>query len=108
MTAPQFEEAAGRGKFVRAENDPLVDLDNVLKGDKPATDINVGMGSRLSEEYESGKLLERIQQSGAHVIDDNAGTLIVGKTQADAERLQRAHDLMNRGGKPIDLGRAYG
>jgi hypothetical protein len=99
-----FLRAAQRGKLVQAGKD-ATNLNAVLRGKKPATDLLITADHPLGHAYEEGRLAKRIAAAGCHLIDDRMGRVIVGRTFDEAAAL---HQRLNSPGPQWDLGFAFG
>jgi hypothetical protein len=107
MGPVEWNAAAERGRVVQDQG-PERDLQAILSGEKPATDLNIHEGHPLSEVYETGKLEECVRAAGAVMRDDRNGGVIIGRDGAAIARLEKALNRVRRGEPSLDLGRAYG
>jgi len=107
MTRSELDEAAARGQ-IRTSLGAEVDLADVVAGRKPATDFDIRAGHPLAEAYEAGDLAAQVEKAGGHIIDDRMGQVVIGRTEAEAQRLAAALARTREGKPSIDLGLAYG
>jgi hypothetical protein len=103
VSAPTRDEFAAMAKRGRIHQDvgPEGDLANILQKSVPAVDFDFARSSSLSEQYESGELIERLRECGLFVNDDRMGHVLVGTTPENLATIENAKT-------PLDLGRAYG
>jgi hypothetical protein len=107
MTQAELDEAAARGQ-IRTSRGAEADVADVMAGRKPATDLDIKAGHPLAYAYEAGDLAAQAEKAGVHVIDDRIGGVIIGRTEAEAQRLAAALARTQDGKPSIDLGLAYG
>ena len=107
MGPVEWGAAAEHGCIVQDQG-PERDLQAVLCGEKPATDMDIREGHPLSGVYETEELEERVRAAGVVMRDDRNGGVIIGRDGAAVARLEKALNRVCRGEPSIDLGRAYG
>ncbi len=99
-TRDEFAAMAKRGT-VHQDFGAEEDLANILKKSVPAVEFEIAGGSPLSEQYESGELVERLRERGLFVDDDRMGHVFVGTTPEKLTTITNAKT-------PFEFGRAYG
>lgn len=99
-TFEEFSQMVKRGKMHTALDDKA-SVNAVLRGKKPATDLDMDSGHPLSGQYQMGNLTDRFKKAGLYVDDDMMGRVFVGKDKATVDLLKNAKN-------PTDYGRAYG
>ncbi len=77
------------------------DLATILKKSVPAVEFEIAGRSPLSEQYESGELIERLRERGLFVDDDRMGHVFVGTTPENLVAITNAKT-------PFEFGRAHG
>jgi hypothetical protein len=96
----EFIDLASTGKIHQAKT-PKEDLKSILTKDVPATSFDIQSGHPLANDYETGKLTEKLQKSGLYVDDDGMGSVRAGTTP-------EALDLIKNAKSPLEFGKAYG
>ena len=89
-----------RGKMQQALDDKA-SISAVIRGKKPATDLDLNSGHPLAGQYQTGALTDRFKKAGLYVDDDRMGRVFVGRDKATVEGLKNAKNA-------TDYGRAYG
>jgi len=88
MDLAEWEAAAARGQIVQ-DHGPERDLQAVLSGEKPATDLEIRTSHPLAEMYESGDLEERVDR--AMVYRDERDLRLCRAAQLPPHPDQRSH-----------------
>ena len=99
-TLDEYTAMVKRGKIQQAMDDKDA-INAVIRGKKPATDLDLRSGHPLAGKYETGALTDRFAKAGLYVDDDRMGRVFVGRDKATVEGLKNAKN-------PTDYGRAYG
>jgi hypothetical protein len=99
-TREEFVAMAKRGT-VHQDVGAEEDLANILKNSVPAVEFEITGGSPLSEQYESGELIERLRECGLFVDDDRKGHVFVATTPENLTAITNAKT-------PFEFGRAHG
>ena len=97
----QFKELASKGQIHQARTNKE-SIKTIKNKETPAQDFNIQeMSDDVGLDYEAGDFTKQFEDAGLHVIDDNMGRVIVGRTKKDAMNLLNAKT-------PIEYGKAYG
>ena len=99
-TRDEFAAMAKRGT-VHQDMGAEEDLATILKKSVPAVEFEIAGRSPLSEQYESGELIERLRERGLFVDDDRMGHVFVGTTPENLVAITNAKT-------PFEFGRAHG